>query len=612
MAKDNSLFDTDLWNSQEEVETEQYVDASGNVQKERVQTLPPPDLRKAGPTSYSSHVLERHTGNFQSRPSRSQAAEVMATPFDDDQLHAYTRPHTAPSSHQQALMVNRNKRGVQEAPVRESETRDTTLYMGYNLRDPDANRREKLPVTNRSCEPESSWDKRAMKSSIPEVSTVAPSEQTKKHGSYANNDTSRAKKNEHGAWAPRPAAKLARNTAYGIDTVLSGGRKVAISIPALQSKTNPGPTRPDNAWDDARVTSTARNGNILHGNISIPEDRNDVELEQIAMGIGEVSATVVGGKLDLSPEGVFDERGDRQTRSVNVPQHMRATGVVGSRDANRALPAHKTADVTSNRRVVDGTVELNPLRDGTKAREETTSQHPVQLSGPRATVWSSARPEVKDNRDPLQTHTNFHARPLRGAHGLLASDASMVPRTAPHTFNVRAASTAYGMQRPLRDDTFRTPSDPRVTARVFHSGQFKGHIRVGENDSISVEEAHKRVRADIERTGPAGDVARPLTEELDVRPTIAPQASNWEMRGPIPYRSNVPREMNRADYHANHDPLFTGSTLKAAEPKLHVRETGRETPTMAPIASRTTVSTRPTIMPENTGTMKTMRLKSIN
>ena len=183
----------------------------------------------------------------------------------------------------------------------------------------------------------------------------------------------------------------------------------------------------------------------------------------------------------------------------------------------------------------------------------------------------------------------------------------MVPRTAPHTFNARAASTAYGMQRPLRDDTFRTPSDPRVTARTFHSANFKGHIRVGENDAISVEEAHRRVRGEIQRTGPSGDTARPPNEEPGIRPTVAPQVSNWEVRGPIPYRSNVPREMNRADYHPNHDPLFTGAAVNAAKSKMNVRESGRETPTMAPIASWPTVSTRPTSMPESTGSLKVVR-----
>ena len=607
MANNSSLFDTDLWNSQEDVETEQYVDASGDVQSERVQSMPPPDLRKAGPTSYSSHVLERHTGNFESRPRRSEATEVLSTPFDDDQLHAYTRPDTAPSSHQQTQLVNRNKRGVQEAPVREDETRDSSLYMGYNLRDPDSSRQQQLPLTNRSCEPESSWTSRAIKSSMPEVSTVAPSEPTKKYGSFAKKDTNRAKKNEHDGWVPRPATKLARNSAYGIDTVVSGGRNALVAIPASQSKINPGRIRPEHAWNDARVTSATHTGNILHGNITIPEDRNDVELEIIAMGVGEVNAATVGGTLDLTTEEAFDEKGDRPTRTVSMPQHIRVAGVVGQRDANRALPVHKTTDVASNRRMFDGTRELNPLKDGTQARQETILQPSTLQSGPRASVLTSDRPEIQDKRDPLQTHTTIHVRPWRGAHGSLAPDAALVPRTAPHTFNTHVASTAHGMQRPLRDDTFRTPGAPRVTTRAFDSTNFKGHIRVGENDAMSIEEAHRRVRSDIQRTGPSGDTARLPNEELEARPTIAPQVSNWEMRGPIPYRTNVPRNMNRADYHSERAPLFTGSTVNAAKSKLDIRETGRETPTMAPIASRNTVSTRPTSMPEDTGTIKVMR-----
>ena len=137
-------------------------------------------------------------------------------------------------------------------------------------------------------------------------------------------------------------------------------------------------------------------------------------------------------------------------------------------------------------------------------------------------------------------------------------------RTGPGTLGSVMAALSKGLRRPLRSEASHVvDSAPRRNNQDLSVRGVQGHVRVGENDAMSIEEASRRVRNELQRTGPVGGTARLPSRELDARPSVAPQVSHWEVRGPVdlPPRDAIPRP----DFHGNNEPLL--SRARACRPR---------------------------------------------
>lgn len=582
-----SLFDGDLWGTVEEENVETYVDVNGNERKERVQTLPPPSLTRGGATSHSSHVLERHTGAFTARAVKRDS--VPAIPFDDTALKAFTRPDTAPSSFQQQVRVQRNQTGVQNAPQQENAVRDPHLYKGYNLNDADTARRPRyFPVTNRSVEPESTWYSRAPLSSVPVSSVSGSAPVIKKHGGIDVDSTvSRARKSALAYFdnaVSKPRNRVSRNTAYDTSELHSASKLDPHGQPARRAKVIPGLNRPEHASDDVRVTNVSSNKPKIHTGLRLTEGRDGNASDRSSVPTRMPTAAAVASS-ELSEETLYDDAGTRSTRS-DVVARLHAMGELGNWDSTQAPDAVRTMNnVQLTKRVIEGYAGLNPNRDSTAARQDMNVQSHVRSFPVHADVLQTTHPEIWDERNPIRNHITVHERAIDATPNLTSKDASTVPRTGPGTLGSRPASKYSGIQRPLRDERALNAANPRQNRRLESGRGIQGQARITDHDAFASDDAHLRVRNEVQRTGPSGGTARVPQDELDVRPAIARQASQWEMKGPTGVRDNVPRNMKRMDYHANNDPLATGTMMNAAEPEYHTSRNGRETPTMAPVGN---------------------------
>lgn len=613
-----ALFEGDLWTTVEEEETETYVDASGRERQERVQPMPPPSLTRGGPVASSSHVLERHTGDFRGRAVKGDSVPSEDV-FDDTENKAFSRPDTAPLSHQQGLLVSRNRSGDQGAPEREDASRDDAMYHGYNLKDPDLSRAPKsFPITNRSCEPESTWYDRSTASILPKVSVLGKAPTTRKHGTVDVESTTDRSKKALGNWdhaVRKPVNILSRNAAYDTQTVHDAAKKSLHVRPAPRSKGLAGVPRPEHATDENehRVTNVAQVSHTLPSDLPLTDGRDGNAVDRMAMATGDVPSLQEVVPSDLPEEILYDDMGVERATHQDVARYMKAKGVVGcwdstaARDAvrtmdNKALPTHTT---------VHGAVGLNPQRDSTRMRDGNAPLRAhVEQMPIHAFVSATQRPEIWDTRNPIRTHHDLQASDLRQAPGkALRQDASLVPRTGPGTLGTAMAMFSRGLRRPLRDDTIRPKGDPRhdTTTALFQRRGIPGQLKVGDNDAMVVEDATQRVRNELQRVGPRGGTAREPRQELDKRPSVAPQVSQWEVRGPLGKRDNVPRDMHRADFHDNTRPLPTAVSLNAV-PSHPPKSSGRETPTFAP---RSGFLSSSTTMPDFSSVLLTSRKEEV-
>ena len=586
-GKEPSLFDGDLWGTVEEENIETYIDANGNERKERVQSLPPPSLTRGGATSHSSHVLERHTGTFTARAVKRDS--VPATPFDDTEVRAFTRPDTAPSSFQQQVRVQRNQTGVQAAPQQENAFRDTNLYEGYNLKDADTARKPRyFPVTNRSVEPESTWYSRAQLSSNPVASLAGSAPVIKKYGNIdVDSAVSRAKKSVLAHFentVPKPRNIVSKNTAYDTSDLHSASKLDPHGRPARRAKIISGLNRPEHSSNDVRVTNVSSNKPKIHAGVQLTEGRDGNASDRLSLPTRMPTAAAMANN-ELSEETLYDDAGTRSTRN-DVAVHLHAMGELGNCDSTQGPDAVRTLNnIEPTKRVLEGNAGLNPNRDSTAARQDMNFQPSVRNFPVKADVLQTTHPEIWDERNPIRNRTITHERGIEAAPNLTSKDATTVPRTGPGMLGSRPASKYSGLQRPLRDESARGTADPRQNRRLKMNRGLQGQARITDHDAFASEDAHLRVRDELQRTGPSGDTARVPQEELGMRPTVAPQASHWEMRGPAGRRDNVPRNMTRLDYHSNNNPLASGNMVNAVEPEYYMKPSGRETPTMAPIGN---------------------------
>lgn len=122
----------ELWSvtDEDDGDVSEYQDAFGDTQAERMQPIPPRDMREHG-LSASAHRLAVHTGE---KRWASKGGDVPATDnFDTDLANRAGDLFSAASRVNFAPRVSLKRDGMQDAPEREDEGRND-LYHGFNER----------------------------------------------------------------------------------------------------------------------------------------------------------------------------------------------------------------------------------------------------------------------------------------------------------------------------------------------------------------------------------------------------------------------------------------------------------------------------------------------
>lgn len=146
----------DVWGSTEQSSTnedgeiEEYVDALGNQQSERMAAIPVPSMTERGNTMFNSHRLELHTGGQRRAHKTGQGIPIESDPDRDRPVQYLNKQATSKIQR----VVSKNREHVQPAPENETQLASRRdLYDGYNVASSTLARVPKVQtVTNRSAQ----------------------------------------------------------------------------------------------------------------------------------------------------------------------------------------------------------------------------------------------------------------------------------------------------------------------------------------------------------------------------------------------------------------------------------------------------------------------------
>lgn len=562
---EESVFSSDLWTSNEEVVTETYTDANGIEREERVQSMPPPSLTKAGPSLHSAHVLERHTGtSFLKKTEGGKDSVPNSSPFDDTLDMAYLRPDTAPSSESQKARIKKNMAGTLEAPEMEEGEGRGDVYKGYNLKNPDEWRRRDLPPTARSMEPESSWYTRAMSSIFPSsrVENGRPNP-TKKAGEMERGeDLERGKKSSVSfADARKAPVVLGGRTAYDLVPTQGVGRNTSVSKSLQQPRVVHNESRIDYASENRRLTRA--NGRGVEADIFLDEQRDAKKGREASHHTSVVTAPSLRKTTEVKGEKVLDPVLPRDNERDVKAQKIVPKGILSKWDSYMSRDAIR--DKTFGEEgIVEGETWIDPSKDAKEARQLATLQRTDVEQSVYGTISHTRRQEIRDTSDPRRTKTSLihQVESLSKSSSRLLRDRSTKARAGFEKRGESMSARDAVLQRRLPDESWRKSVDPRSNMSLSKSLRSEPeNLTIGETDSFLVPDgAQFRVRQEMERTAPFSVSSRKEKDDsivgtMSFFPVSHPSES---MNGLI--FGTASQDVDKKDIRWRRGPLETGRT----------------------------------------------------
>ena len=588
-----------LWTTIEDDETEEYVDAFGVERKERIQSLPPPSLTKAAPSSFSSIVLDRHTGNVSSRPERKES--VQTTPFDSDLVKAESHPSVAPSVRIQTEMLQRNQVGTQIPAEREDGHGQESFYTGYNITNPDALRKHHMPITNRSCEEPSNWHDRSSISLLPyKAATSAGRVSLRPEADGLDGSERRGGRNTNSVKGPDGGVTLSSNTAYDANISQNNGRTATVFTTSnLPGNADALKNESISVQDpENRITFASYSRNASRAVPFVSEHKDDA-IKHRSGPNAKSHTSAVSGQHELSVERVMTTKTIRPHSTVFIPVATSDISI-GEKDSTKNRNTQRV--LSYNSYAVNSDISLDPSKDSTNARTDPVLQPGWQKAKVQSAAITTMRAETHDPRKPLHDRVHVHSVSVSGDRSRDSRNTEVVSsRNGTNLLKQVVSATLGAVPRQLRDEMEKRGLVSSVQGIRSERG-LGGTLKTSEFDDTSISDTKNRVFDAISKRISMSGVARPLEEEHDARPVLHRQP-NLDA-GPVRPRLNMGRVMTHPDTHDNSTPVFTGVASHAVKGELTMRTNGRETPQNIPNPSFVSHTSRIPSMAGGSGTMR--------
>ena len=559
--------DSEVWTSMEERTMEEFEDASGKVQMEAVQDMPPPSLTKGGLNDANVHALERHTGSYSVRPARR---EVMSeTSFDTDAEDGPLEDTRQMANARTEYVVDRNRSGTTEFARKDAEGREA-VYDGYNVALADAVRERHLPVTARSVYSDMQSHLSRGKDSDTRAS-LAHSEMAPFLGAGAF-DTGelggrKGRHDELGMAFASGDAVMSSNHSYDVGTRLHSGKAGEWEGGAFRSSANAGGT---DAFDASSVSAKRSVADM-----GVPSSRSAAVLSEWkdssargrdARRDPDGFASAASASREMREEWLKKTMDPRKEEEHTVAS--RAGEISLGRWDSSHRPSrgkHVTFDLPSARPSVPG-VPLDPNRDASMARDAFILQPSTDATAYQSNLltsqWDSY--DIRDEEGRRDHQPFLSAHPWK-ADAYLPKDSTSEAREGPitHALSVVSSALAQWIPRSLRDESPRLGDDASRHSARQAARPFVGHHHLTAFDSADVTDTHTRVRAHPSHvtSSARSSGARPFSDEYDALPSRPKHSTDIVAEASRPHAS---RTRHPWDHHENNGPLRVGPTAHTA------------------------------------------------
>lgn len=512
------MDEVDLWATREEDTFETFTDALGNERRERVPSLPLPDLVDRGAAASNGHKLDM----FTTGPARpSKGGEVEATPMDPDaqQRKDAVGAYAADWKRRSNVQVDLNRRGLQARAASDVERRDD-LYDGNNVKERDAFVK-RLQPTRRSTSLFTTFRERHDPHAV--QTALAPEvEEARRAGLWKRRDAGGGE-----GVAPslsKPARERESDAVHmgGVHgsadaaALADAGRAATVAHPRARSLAVLGA--------DASVASAAPRASAHVAKASLGADVTLGTADSVRAARTVAGTAPEDHRAALAPDAVLGvqdalsvDAGDRVTHAPST-YYLHASRQLGSRDSQRADAARASAsarpDVSlpgtapealehvhradgARGRVVAYEEERRRVLDAHRARDLASDAATVErlvhdglerkaaLASARARANAADAHDVSDAvrasmRDVAPASRAARARPLapdavvpdvRGGHA--ESDARVAAHTVPERVGSR---TVLALRAALQSLTASLPAAAPVGAAVARSSAREGEL----------------------------------------------------------------------------------------------------------------------------------------
>lgn len=537
-----------------------FTDAFGVEQTERMDPMPDPSMTARGPSGANISRLETMTGTAPRAPK-----SVESTPDEHDFEDESVRPDAliAPAMvGRLQRVVQRNRQMTQEAPSRDEGDSRVDLYNGFN---PIRSSRKLVPTRRAYGEAMTVGTER-----VGESARAVPVDVTEPMRAGAH-DAARSM-HRQAASGSTPAAVGPRNNLVASRAAGSHARQgpfarqQTTTVPSIEPV--PPPLKPETHRALASL-GARRRANLesmtLPGGVDLSEHRNDMELEQIAMGELSGAAQTVPGRAVLGTQDAMRARNAAPKASLHDAAAAIAAVALGHRDghAARDAPVVQTAwtaatvpaqGAPSTRRigcVAPGAAPTQPLSVG--------------LAAPPLSAGVA--------RDARRDGHSIVERMNTALHSALAAVAPSVKANAGRAWRSEQATQAI----PIANE----PSSYQPMATP--------HALTSSTDAVAMHAYHDRATHRENAQVPAMPTHADRTWGTDPWRGPVPQGHTTETPEVRVAAMPAQRPTNEAG-RRNAEPLAAGASVHAPRGEMHMRRSGRETPTLVGGAVMPTVS----------------------
>lgn len=510
----------DLWTTSEEVFT--YVDEDGMEHSEVVKPIPDPSLTSGGMSASSFGVLETYTGTMP-RPTKNAEA-LKAMPFDNDRFGVVVK-----SNDQYRRLVEKSRDGLQEPAQKDLQR---SIYNGYNVADPSLVRNNHLPVTNRSCEAESDRFSQARVSTVANVSSMRS----------------------------RPVQALKTGVINVTESISRGSNaRVSATVQAPQGILSSSGEFEPSIGSGRGASSVVANAN--RGIVQVSSEKPSA-LDFESVRTAHTSGPRSSGKLDITPETVYDSTNPRENRHYHQTAAKSGKMSIGDRDAWNARAAPRERALSENVPAPLG--ELHVGED---------HAHPTRVG--------SSVPRVPMRAMSSQLH--------------VSQQDVITPQTRTTDAPYRSGPVARLIARALREDS-GVPRAAQTGIRAFMRAS-RGILNIGED--VPESEYVRRISGTLDAQGAVPTVSRRLTEEYK-----APESGGigWDIAPPLFGKG---ARGSRPDIRGAYTPVPSGVSKNAEAGEMTSRSTRVAMTAMKPFA--TSNGQAPRVVPASASSSRQLR-----